>query len=611
MLFTGFAVAFDKEAPSGMAAPRIERAGQDLHVRAGPVRAHVRVLGPIAAEPELWPVRLDERFVFVCSGHVSNREDVASRLGEPRLSAESDTAIVWSAFQRWGGALSQVVLGEYSFAAVDRRERRIVAGTDTFAIGRLYYADSTRTAVVGTRLEYFRGLVSSDSDIDAEGLAGMVLDICFSPIRGRSAFRRVRMLRPGHALSGGAQPLREEQVWSPAEQVAVPSRAEERAEAFRELLSRAVGGALPRTGAAFVDVSGGLDSSAVACVASDWVKREGLAADRVLALRRMRSGVLDADPPELGDAVIEKTGFEAVCVDLEDYLSFSTELEFSLEPSFGAFYGAQRRRFSELVAGRGITAWLGGHGGDQVLGGGRPEPFYLRDILREDGLRQWLTAVSEHSRASRQWSVRKLLEVTLTSYPDRRPEPRPPWLTDAFFERLTAIGRERDSWPPTRTSGAATSWYYAVRSVQDPGTLPSCGLRYPLLFRPLVEFMFAAPISDRYTATGNRVLQRRALQGILPEAVRTRVGKASFGDVFFRGFARGWDRIKPLAAAEHLAQLGWVDPARFTAACERARHGVTSGDLHLLKCMLVLEGWMRDGMGSRHAGTWPDITATP
>src|SRR5262249_39915769 len=63
-------------------------------------------------------------------------------------------------------------------------------------------------------------------------------------------------------------------------------------------------------------------------------------------------------------------------------------------------------------------------------------------------------------------------------------------------------------------------------------------VRYPLLYRPLVEFMHAIPWEQKISPSQNRVLHRRALSNILPESVRLRKDKQGPSEAIWEGFRR-------------------------------------------------------------------------
>ena len=94
--------------------------------------------------------------------------------------------------------------------------------------------------------------------------------------------------------------------------------------------------------------------------------------------------------------------------------------------------------------------------------------------------------------------------------------------------------------------------------VTSAGTLPDLlDVRYPLMYRPLVEFAMRLPPGLRGRPHAQRWVLRAAMKGILPDRVRTRVGKQEYG----RGRRTA---AEPSAAATCVLAGG--------PAAQRARH---------------------------------------
>lgn len=154
--------------------------------------------------------------------------------------------------------------------------------------------------------------------------------------------------------------------------------------------------------------------------------------------------------------------------------------------------------------------------------------------------------------------------------------------------------------PPTHErlfTSLAREWHYRRIAATQPGSVRrrSWERRYPLLYRPLVEFVLAIPWHEKITPDLDRVIQRRAIEGIVPESVRVRRHKGDHTPVVLEGLRVNWPRVQTFAAGERLAGLGLVEPRLFRLACERMRHGLngtTGPDGPLLLGALSLEMWL-------------------
>jgi asparagine synthase (glutamine-hydrolysing) len=127
-------------------------------------------------------------------------------------------------------------------------------------------------------------------------------------------------------------------------------------------------------------------------------------------------------------------------------------------------------------------------------------------------------------------------------------------------------------------------------------------MRYPFLYRPLVEFSLALPPAMRTRPFARKWILREAMNGVLPELVRTRRGKGGISGRVELSLVRERARIDAMLRDPVLGQLGAVVPSRVraavAAACagdEWARSQVTT--------TLALETWL-----AVRAGRWPEAT---
>jgi asparagine synthase (glutamine-hydrolysing) len=82
----------------------------------------------------------DGRFVLVFNGEIYNFVELRNQLaGHPYLG-HSDTEVLLAAYERWGAACLDRLLGMFAFVVYDTQERRLFAARDRFGVKPLYYA---------------------------------------------------------------------------------------------------------------------------------------------------------------------------------------------------------------------------------------------------------------------------------------------------------------------------------------------------------------------------------------------------------------------------------------------------------------------------------------
>jgi asparagine synthase (glutamine-hydrolysing) len=126
----------------------------------------------------------------------------------------------------------------------------------------------------------------------------------------------------------------------------------------------------------------------------------------------------------------------------------------------------------------------------------------------------------------------------------------------------------------------------------------------PFADRRLHEFLLAIPpeqkfephpASDEWYA-GSKLVVRRAMRGILPEAVRTRTVKTHFASLFEHEFQRRWPDFEgafgPSGDSE-LAARGYIEPGLFWERLQQLREGDRGGDFMYLLRLMGVETWLR------------------
>ena len=310
----------------------------------------------------------------------------------------------------------------------------------------------------------------------------------------------------------------------------------------------------------------------------------------------------DADELPWIKRIVERRGLVWQAINAADVLPFGE----SPERFCGAPDSAvDHQRVNVALAGLSERTSKSPNGGDTSWGAERACAFDLVDPLSAGDLVGAIGPVRQHrTRELRprrpglaDWLTHGLL-LPRSSCPRNsvRPPPyhrHPSWLlcgTDGRFAAPVRASRSPPA-PHWKTPGHQAIlddlWQCAEDQNASDG-LYAC--RYPLFHRPLFEFLWAIPWSQKHLPLCDRYLQRRALKGLIDDDIRTRIG---FG-TGTRSFVEGLRRSKPwqdyLCDLPRLAALGLVDADGWRHAIQEACAGKTGAEALLLRAMTV-EVW--------------------
>lgn len=538
---------------------------------------------------------LELRSLLAYEGRVDNRSDVAFALGRPDLAHASDGAVLAAAYGAWGASLSAKVLGEFAYVVFDRDDAKIVAGQDSLGVRRIYYRSSGNRVWIASDLRLlFEQFPDARPSLDPETMPEYFTGV-MEPWSGRTIWRGIRELGRGCVLIMRGDVLEERAVWRPD-----PGRRfhfrdrHECDEAVRAVLFEGVAAALRTTGPILCDLSGGYDSSTVCAVASR-LARVGVPHSGPIiswAYQNERS-----DESEFRDAVTSDCGIESHVVEMKDHLPFRVFSDAEI-PTLGLLqHGAVEEAMRGFAQARGIRTRLTGRGGDALFQKGSP-PNYLGDWLRAGRFLDWARDLSAYVRSGR-YSVWHLLsDCTLGSLdmPGGMARlPLPNWLSPRFRRAMEEneheFSRRRERVFPSAARELTYRW--TLLFIRPHGSLLA-DERAPLVYRPLVELMLGLDWEHLLRPGEDRLVMRRALRGILPEALRTRAGTAAHLAPVYAGLRANWPWISHLVSGERLAELGVVEPKLFREAVNvmRAGHPGPGRNAAVSMTALYLETWM-------------------
>jgi len=534
-------------------------------------------------------------------GSIANSSELGRQLG---MAGDSSTfAVLAAAYRTFGNDLPVHVLGEYAAIIHDPGSGQALLTHDSMGLAPLYISECQEGLIFATHLVDILDATANDL-LDEEYLADYIAMGVITT--ERTPYLGIRRLMPGRSMLWNNGRLIETVHWSlaaaPLLSIGTEEATEER---FRQLLEEAVRGAMVESSTVWTHLSGGLDSSSVACIAAK------LGAPRLAAYSAYAPNLSRADERRWMREVIDFWGMPWHLHDIETTLPFAKPPgAFLGEPAVSVISEAQLRSEDELIAAHGIETMLTGYGGDAVLGAFQgPVPVHLADPLFAfqplaalRGIEAWRMQSGER-RSRSYWILRGLAEPALRhalGLPVSATTllPLQGWISLGYARKM-GLEKRRSLLlaPRCRTPSLqhlADSLLIAALqlSVAKQRRPSGTTLRSPLMYRPLVEFMAGLPADQNLQPRCDRFLQRRALKGILPEAIRRRAGKGVGSAPIVQGLARSPEWVDYLTKDSRMADLGIADPANWKLSVRQASLGQTHGDQFFLAGVAV-EVWLR------------------
>jgi asparagine synthase (glutamine-hydrolysing) len=535
------------------------------------------------------------------SGRLDNRKELATVVGEP-LDSLTDEEIVESAYGRSGTDLFSRIVGDWALSVVSQAEGELILARDFIGARPLFYCVEGAAVVWSTNLEPLTLLENHVPALSEEYLAGWLTAF---PATHLTPYQGIRSVPPASLVRITPRGITIQKYWTVEAAKPIRYRTDrEYEEHFRYLFGEAVRRRIRCDAPILAELSGGMDSSSIVCVA-DRAAVEIPDSPRLDTVTYFDSAEPNWDELPFARLVEEKRRRAGHHIDIgwgQTTPTSSARREFHPLPTtpYSRSYAAES--FDRIVSEFGYGAVLSGIGGDEMLGG-VPTPLpELADLVARLRLWRFLEQSFRWALAKRK-PILGLWRSTLASFLPSRDQGAAlathrdwAWLTSEFRAR----NRKYFGFPAARFHllGALPSRQASAAALEILRRQISCvsippgasyEWRYPFLDRDLVTFCCSIPREQLVRPHQRRSLLRRALAGMVPREILERKRKAYVSRGLVKMLAAEWQILRDSPWTSAMA--GVVDSVFFSQCVEHAEHGEEIPILPLLRA-LALGHWL-------------------
>jgi asparagine synthase (glutamine-hydrolysing) len=488
------------------------------------------------------------RYRLLHNGEVYNYLELRRELEAHgyRFRSRTDTEVILASYDRWGESCVARFNGMWAFAIWDRERRQLFCARDRFGVKPFYYRLEGGRLCFASELKAFKAEAAP-----FVANARVVRDFLEHALVGHTDetfIEGINELPAAHTLSFSGQGMRLESYWQ-LENREPP--AQEPVDAFRELFLDSVRLRLRSDVPVGTCLSGGLDSSAIACAVDHFLRTEADAAKLV------------GERQQVFTAYFEEAGLDEAGLDERQYaeevvhqtqarshpISFSASQMIEQLPAIVVAQDEPFRSTSVTAQwflmrearNAGLKVMLDGQGGDEVLGGYDGYfPFLFADLVMRGKLRTLVGELGAYRRlrgvshahagaalarafvpVKVQWAIRgrasgarALLHRDLLRHRAVLPTSANTF-PDHFRRRLHLVLTRR--LPELLRYEDRNSMAHSIEA------------RVPFLDYRLVEFMFSLEPRHLIHHGRAKAILREALSDLLPPRVATRTDKMGFG----------------------------------------------------------------------------------
>lgn len=522
--------------------------------------------------------------VVTADARIDNRAELMSALGLGSQAAPiTDGELIVHAYERWGERCPERLTGDFAFAIWDGRRQALFCARDHVGVKPFYYHHRPgRFVAFASEIKGLLAVPEVPRRLNEIRVAEHLLPLLED--KAITFYEEIVRLPPAHRMTVTRDGVSLEPYWAldPDRELRLGSDGEY-AEAFRDILTESVRCRLRSAYPVGSQLSGGLDSSAIVCVARRLFAENG--GKTLHTFSAVFDEVPECDERRYIEAVLGGGGVEPHYM-RGDRLSPLGDIDRVLEHQEEPFLAPNLFLYWEscrLAKEHGVRVILDGLDGDATVSHGF---VYLAELARAG---EWSGFLREVKGLSTRLVMSQATVIRRYALAALAPQPlRWAWRT---VKGTNALGWGADSMVCPQLAQRANlkareavlqNGRHPPRSARQAhwrgltsGLIPSAleitdkaaaafGLepRHPFFDRRLVEFCLALPGDQKLRDGWTRAIERRALADVLPEEIRWR-GKTNLTAQFLRALRIfEQDRLHQLLVTEPAPLRGFVDMRR-------------------------------------------------
>ena len=527
---------------------------------------------------------------------LDNRDELLARLGI-RDRSVADATLLMRAYLRWGEACPVHLQGDFAFAIWDGERQLLFCARDHFGVKPFYYHAADRRFAFASEIGPILGVEGIGTRVSEYQISGFLAGLPDDP--QSTPYSDIFSLPARHSLTVTGQQVVLRRYWQ-IEPSPRPMRSDA-PEEFAHLFSQSVRNRMRGSQAVGAMLSGGLDSSSIACVAGLQNAAERKPRLPTFSLIFEKGSSMDERP--FIDAVLDQHQVDGTLIPVGNYAPFA-EFDRVLEEQEGTFLApglTLTRGIYRTAGAKGIKVLLDGHGGDEVVSQGHGHLHELANAGRWMDLWREIRSASDTYGDSTlglyfqfltlygpAWRIAKLrhmanrvLNKIRKPAQMRRGRSWRDLINPDLARRTELVDRfHRAGYMPP---GVQASDALSHRWILSNGYVPHAfevldkaaanfGVepRYPFWDKPLVEFCLALPGEEKLSHGFGRYVMRRAMEGVLPAAVQWRRDKIDFTANLVNGMLRNHrDLLEQVLVSEAGRIAPYVNLPEVSAAYAR------------------------------------------
>jgi asparagine synthase (glutamine-hydrolysing) len=496
------------------------------------------------------PFFYTDKYILVFNGEIYNYLELKSELSTKGygFKTKTDTEVLAASYACWGEDCVQHFNGMWSFLIYDKCKNIVFGSRDRFGVKPFYYTRQENMFLVASEIKQFFQMLYNNPKVNKDMLLQFIIKGNYDYSK-ETMFADVYQLEPGYNLIYDLDngDYRVKKYYDFEDLTETDEGYEKSCETFRKIFTDSVKLRLRADVPLGYSLSGGLDSSAIVCVADRLLKEN----DYNFEQHTISSCFEDKryDEQEYIDEVVKNTNVtvhkifpqETDLFEQLDHIIWHMDEPFS---STSVYAGWNVQKAADE---NGLRVMISGQGADEQLCG--YTDFYITkfaDLLCRGKFgefkREWKIYKEKRAVTEQHVSIAEILQSSLISMivPDSKR-----YLIKSLYyrkkgnqlpftdEQILKVLKTEPLYPVHDPRGYISAYMKgelrALLHHEDRNSMAhSVEERNPFLDYRLVEELYKMPYGYKLREGITKAVMRDGLNGILPDKIRNRVSKLGF-----------------------------------------------------------------------------------
>ncbi|GAB4313400.1 MAG: lasso peptide isopeptide bond-forming cyclase [Methanobacteriaceae archaeon] len=550
--------------------------------------------------------------VITADARIDNRKELSKELDIEDKEDVSDSYFILKSYEKWGEKCPDYLLGDFAFAIWDENEEQLFCARDHMGVKPFYYYLDDDMFVFGTEIR----AIFSQYHIKKLNELKLAFFLMFNTHdKKMTFFKNISKIEPANYLIIG-KTIKISKYWEldPNKKIIMDSK-EDYFKEFRKIFAKAIKCRLRSNYPLGFELSGGLDSSSVVCMARK-INDKNKFYNNIKTFSYVFDEISEVDERFYINKVVEKGGIKTYFLK-GDEISPLNEIEDIIKNQEQPFYTPNLSiiwNLYKIIQNKSIRVLLSGNGGDEIIS---HESYYFKYLARSFQWKKMIIEMYKHSKIYKKSFFNLIISnLFLLKLPDKILNLINFYIKPSIFKKNgTFILNSKFSenvggkkflndlkWKPFDDAQTSRNYHY-LAITDDQYVLEMLDKlssnffiepRYPFYDKRIIEFCYSIPDDLKFHDGWNRLILRESMTNLLPYEIQWRTKKTNYSPVYERNLLMEKERIESIFGSDNHIITEYLDLDIIKDIYCDYKSGLASEDSFAIWLLVLINIWSNE-----------------